>query len=639
VDFFARQEAARRATRWLLVVFLLSVILVSAAIAVVVYYIAGATGRGGDAAAVPAGLAAVGSLVVIGCASLFKTLSLRAGGGVVARSLGGTPVGRGSRDAALRRLHNVVEEMAIASGVAMPEVYVLENEDGINAFAAGNTTADAAIAVTRGAVTRLNRQELQGVIAHEFSHVLNGDMRLNSRLLGWVFGLLVVAIAMRIFLHAAGRGDSRDSNGKGGALLLVALAIMAIGYIGVFVGRILQAAVSRHRERLADASAVQFTRDPSGLVGALLKIAGVDSGSKLVTPDKEEVAHMLFAPGMTRLFATHPPIAERVRELDPSFKPGQLDALAASAARAAEQLRLAPALDASVLEDRAAVSMAAPAVMPVETAAATRVAALAGTFDETQQRYAHEARQAIPEQLHAFADSPDAARVLMFALLRSSDVDVSARQDQAIERVYGAHFLKKAHEALPVVLGLAPALRLPAVQQLFPAVRRLTPAERQELRSAVQQLTLADERIDVFECCLGLLLEAALRDGLVRADEHGSGSLAQSATAVCSLFAVLAQQGAQDPQIAQRAYDAGIGHTLPHHGRAFARVDRWPEALRASLQQLSALRPYAKKMLIEGLVRTVAHDRRLSVAEGELLRTVCATLHCPLPPILAEPPR
>jgi Zn-dependent protease with chaperone function len=636
VDFFARQEAARRATRWLLVVFLLSVVLVSAAIAAVVYYIAGATGRGGDAATVPAALAAVGSLLVIGCASLFKTLSLRAGGGVVARSLGGTPVGRGSRDAALRRLHNVVEEMAIASGVAMPEVYVLEKEDGINAFAAGNTAADAAIAVTRGAITRLNRQELQGVIAHEFSHVLNGDMRLNSRLLGWVFGLLVVAIAMRIFFQATGRGGhARDSNGKGGALLLVALAIMAIGYIGVFVGRILQAAVSRHRERLADASAVQFTRDPSGLVGALLKIAGVDSGSKLVTPDKEEVAHMLFAPGMTRLFATHPPIKERVRELDPSFRPEQLEALAATAARAAEQLRLAPALDATVLEDRAAVSMAAPAVMPVETAAAASVAALAGTFDETQQRYAHEARQAIPEQLHAFADSPDAARVLLFALLRSTDVEVAARQDDAVERVYGAHFLQKAHEALPVVLGLAPALRLPAVQQLFPAVRRLTPAERQELRAAVQQLMLADDRIDVFECCLGLLLEAALRDGLVHADEHGSGSLVQSAAAVCSLFAVLAQQGADDPQVAQRAYAAGIEHTLPHHGRAFAQVEHWPEVLRASLQQLSALRPFAKKVLIEGLVRTVAHDRRLSVAEGELLRTVCATLHCPLPPILA----
>src|SRR5688572_7945714 len=228
----------------------------------------------GQDATGPAVLAGVITLLVIGGASLFKTLSLRAGGGVVARSLGGTRIERGTRDPALRRLHNVVEEMTIASGVTMPEVYVLESEDGINAFAAGNTPADAAIAVTRGAITRLNREELQGVIAHEFSHVLNGDMRLNSKLLGWVFGLLAVAIAMRIFLQGAG-GRSSRRDGKGGALILVAVAIMAIGYLGVFVGRLLQAAVSRHREKLADASAVQFTRNPQGLVGALLKIAGV----------------------------------------------------------------------------------------------------------------------------------------------------------------------------------------------------------------------------------------------------------------------------------------------------------------------------------------------------------------------------
>src|SRR5262245_150861 len=186
----------------------------------VVFYVAGAAGKSPDAAGGIATLAAVITLLVIGGASLFKTLSLRAGGGGVARSLGGTRVERGSRDFALKRLHNVVEEMAIASGVAMPEVYVLENEDGINAFAAGNTPADAAIAVTRGAITRLNREELQGVIAHEFSHVLNGDMRLNSRLLGWVFGLLVVAIAMRIFLQSGAARSSRRDN-KGGGLVLV----------------------------------------------------------------------------------------------------------------------------------------------------------------------------------------------------------------------------------------------------------------------------------------------------------------------------------------------------------------------------------------------------------------------------------
>jgi Zn-dependent protease with chaperone function len=643
VDFYARQEAARRTTRWLLFAFLASVALVVVAISFVVYALAGVKTGSAESAVGPAVMAGVIAALVILGASLFKTMSLRAGGGVVARSLGGTRVERGSRDLAVQRLHNVVEEMSIASGVSMPELYVLEAEDGINAFAAGNTPADAAVAVTRGAITRLNREELQGVIAHEFSHVLNGDMRLNSRLLGWVFGLLVVAIAMRIFLQSGG-GRSHRRDGKGGALILIAIAIMAIGYIGVFVGRLLQAAVSRHRERLADASAVQFTRNPQGLVGALLKIAGVQSGSRIESAAKDEVAHMLFAPGMSRWFATHPPLTERVRELDSSIAREKFDALAAAAARDAEQVRLSPQFnDVAAFAPGAgfAAEGASPAApdsvpAPVEISTAPmRVASLAGTFDETQQRYAREARLAIPEALHAFADSPDAARVLLFALLRGADEAVGIRQDEAIRAGYGAAMLARILETLPVARSLPPALRLPAVQQLFPALRRMTVAERRELRAVAQQFALADDRIDVFECCLALLLEGSLRSDLELEDEHGSRSLLDCANEVTRLFAILAAHGTPDAEAAKRAYDAGMKHTLPNDGVPFAVIDRWPEALREALRALNALRPFAKKVLIEGLVRTVALDRRLSVAEGELLRTICAALHCPLPPILA----
>jgi Zn-dependent protease with chaperone function len=641
VDFYARQEAARRTTRWLLLAFLASVALVVVAISSVVYVLIGMQAGPGESAAAPAMLAgAIATAVILG-ASLFKTLSLRTGGGSVARSLGGSRVERGTRDLALKRLHNVVEEMSIASGVSMPELYVLEAEDGINAFAAGNSPADAAVAVTRGAITRLNRDELQGVIAHEFSHVLNGDMRLNSRLLGWVFGLLVVAIAMRIFLQGAG-GRSSRRDGKGGALILVAVAIMAIGYLGVFVGRLLQAAVSRHREKLADASAVQFTRNPRGLVGALLKIAGVQSGSKLDSPAKDEVAHMLFAPGMSRWFATHPPLTERVRELDSSIAREKFDALAAAASRDAERMRLAPRFDEVAAFATETEAAAVPAVRsgsaptaPVEiNTAPVRIASLAGTFDETQQRYAHAARLAIPEELHAFADSPDAARVLLFALLRAGDEPVGARQDQAIRAGYGDAMLARIHQALPVARALPPALRLPAVQQLLPALRRMTVAERKELRVVAQQFALADDRIDVFECCLTLLLEGALRSDLELEDEHGSRSLLNCAGDAARLFAVLAAHGTDDPDAARRAYDAGMKHALPNDPAPYAPIVRWPEALHESLRSLNALRPFAKQVLIEGLVRTVALDRRLSVQEAELLRTVCAVLHCPLPPIL-----
>jgi hypothetical protein len=232
-----------------------------------------------------------------------------------------------------------VEEMAIASGVPMPEIYLLEHEAGINAFAAGHTPANAAIAVTQGALDTLNRDELQGVIAHEFSHVLNGDMRLNVQLMGWLFGLFVVALIGRTLLRYAPRGR-RD----GGWLFVAALGVLVLGYVGLFFGRLLQAAVSRQRERLADASGVQFTRNPEGLKGALVKIAGVSQGSRIVEADAEQAAHMLFAPGLSRFFATHPPLTERIRALDPHFDLKQLPRAAAQA------LAALPAFDAEELE-------------------------------------------------------------------------------------------------------------------------------------------------------------------------------------------------------------------------------------------------------------------------------------------------
>ena len=448
MDFYARQDAARRTTRWLLLAVLVSVVLVVLAVDAVVFVLLGTSDSGGS----PAGaitFTTVAVLAIICGASLFKTLSLRSGGGVVARSLGGTRVERSTRDPALRRLRNVVEEMAIASGVTMPEVYVLENEDGINAFAAGNSPADAAIAVTRGAATLLKRDELQGVVAHEFSHILNGDMRLNLRLLGWTFGLLAIAIIARIVLQTSPRSSSRDRRDGAGALMLAALAVMILGYIGVFFGRLLQAAVSRHRERLADASAVQFTRDPAGLRGALLKIAGVSAGSKLVTPQAEEVAHMVFASGLTRVFATHPPLEERLRALDPSFKDSELPALAAAAARDAQRQRHDDLSTVPpTVEPRGATAGVAPAAAFASEAAA--IAAQAGTIANEQVRYAERVRASIPEPLRDFVDSADHARALTLAVLVSKVPDVLAAQRTVLEQAYGPEIAYSRSRASPI---------------------------------------------------------------------------------------------------------------------------------------------------------------------------------------------
>src|SRR5919198_2779076 len=327
MNFFERQHQVRKLSRRLVLLFALAVLGIVAVV---------------DAAAVVAfglhKLPAVNlvtvlvviSLVVmllIGACSWIRTLLLRGGGGgKVARQLGGQYVPEDTTDPRLRRLRNVVEEMAIASGVPVPEVYVLPDEPGINAFAAGWSTGDAAIAVTRGCLEQLNRDELQGVIAHEFSHVVNGDMRLNIRLMGILFGILALAVIGRFLLWG---GSGRRSK-NAAPLLLVALAALIAGYVGVFFGRLIKAAVSRQREYLADASAVQFTRQTEGLTGALKKIGGLPTGSKMSNGKVEDVSHMLFGDGLklSSWFATHPPLPDRIKVLDPTFDPAQLEALA-----------------------------------------------------------------------------------------------------------------------------------------------------------------------------------------------------------------------------------------------------------------------------------------------------------------------
>jgi Zn-dependent protease with chaperone function len=638
VDFFARQDAARRTTRWLLLAYLVSVVCIVVAIDAIVALAVGVANPGVS----PRGPVILASIVVVAIvcgASLFKSLALRSGGGSVARSMAGSRVDRGTTDVALRRLHNVVEEMSIASGVTMPEVYVLEDEDGINAFAAGHSPADAAIVLTRGAVTRLRREEMQAVVAHEFSHILNGDSRLYLRLLGLTFGLLAIATIARLALQFSPRGarsDRKNGGGAAAAIMLAALAIMVLGYIGVFFGRLLQAAVSRHREKLADATSVQFTRNPLGLTGALLKIAGTSEGSRLTAPGAETIAHMLFAPGLDRLMRTHPPIEERLRELNPNFRVQDLPALAAEAARDAERLRAADAAFGTEAQDegppRSGNAFAALERPLALALGAGGLAAQVGSLDSEHVHYAEAARLAMPAMMN-HTDSTDHARVLLLSLLLSREPSVRVRQRDILASAYGAAVADQ-------VLGsqyadaLAPELRLTAVQQLFPALRRLARAERAQLRDVVSALASADSNIDVFECCLSLLLASALGD-LEGAETHGDAMLADEAPAVQALLAILARLGSDETE-ATAAYAAGLSRVLPGYRGAPAVIEAWPLALGNALEKLAQLQPLEKKKLIAGMERCVAHDGKLSVEEGELLRTVCAVLNCPLPPIIAS---
>ena len=679
MDFYSRQAAARGQTRWLVLTFVVALLAVALALDFVLFtFLAGRNAYYGfnalGYAQAHPGQALASTLLVmgvLGIASLYKSLELRAGGGVVARSLGGVLVTSDTRDLKRKRLLNVVEEMAIASGVPMPEVYVLDQEPGINAFAAGHTPANAAITVTQGALDRLSRDELQGVIGHEFSHVLNGDMRLNVQLMGWVFGLFVIGLIGRTIVNWSPR-DRRS-----GGFVAVGFAVMVLGYVGLFAGRILQAAVSRQRERLADASGVQFTRNPQGLKGALVKIAALPEGSRLVAADAEQAAHMFFAEGLSRVFATHPPLLERIRELDPHFDPAELERAAAEPdqepsgaevgveARGAAQGGLAAGVGqaAAGFGQGAGVGYGAsaqfagagaPAAGPRSSGfgqrgsrasvagsgfggigqIASQFANQVGRPDDAHIQHAQAVRLAVPQPVRELTDSPGGAQALLVALLISNDAAVRDRQLEMVAKFTSAASLTVVQRVIPLTQTLDPMLRLPVLQRAFPALRRLTLPQRKALAKLVSDLIHADARVDVFEYCLAKLLETLLNDEMQAAAPHGTLTLDNVESELALLFAVVAQIGAPDEQAARVAYEVGISTVLPMRRPSFVTVSDWQGKLSAALPRLMQMHPFAKQAVIEGLVKTIANDEMLMDEEAELLRMVCALLQCPLPPML-----
>ncbi len=637
MDFFGRQVITRRLSRRLVVLFFVAVLAVVVAVDAVVLAVLGLL-QAESSASLPVAVW-VGrntSVVVwtsfivcsiIAIASLYKTAILSQGGGPVARALGGEIVTADSTDPLRRRLLNVVEEMAIASGLPMPAVYVLEQETGINAFAAGHNPANAAIAVTRGALMRLDRAELQGVIAHEFSHILNGDMRLNIRMMGMLFGLLAIAVIARIVLRHAPRGGGKKGGGVA-VILLAALAVMLLGYIGLFFGRLLQAAISRSRESLADASAVQFTRDPEGLRGALVKIGATAAGSRIVDADAEEVAHMLFAPGVSRLFATHPPLLERIRTLDPGFDAGEFES--ARARMQAEEIQPVAPPAASTAAERLE-QLIAPTVAVIPAA----VAQLVGNPGTAHVAFAKAMRRSLPDEIRAATQTPRQAAALLLAFALDSEREVRVRQLGIVGEQLGPKAAHAVEQWLLPAGRLQPMQRLPAFLRLFPAVQSLSRGEKEKLGECLERL-LPDARFSLRAYVLGRLARVQLRDELEPVARPRKRTLESVSGELQILFSVLASQGHPDATGARHAYEIGMHHLLPRDRPPFAAPAPWPEPLDSALGLLDELHPLAKEQLVEALVKTVANDLRLTVDEAELLRTVCAVLHCPLPPLLAE---
>lgn len=634
MDFFAYQAAARKSSRrlvWMLLAAVVAIVVVID-LAIVLLF----SQRWSEAEAfslawtsdVAPTLVAVSLLVVavIGIASIYKTARLRQGGSVVARELGGERLPDAPQDLAGQRLRNVVEEIAIASMVPVPEIYVLEDEGSINAFAAGWSPQDAAIAVTRGAMKKLNRDELQGVIAHEFAHVLNGDMRLNIRLMGLVFGILVLSlIGRKVLVHT--RGGRRE----GGAIIIVALVLTVVGSIGLLFARLIKAGVSRQRELLADASAVQFTRQSSGLAGALKKIAGIPEGSRIEHPEAEDVSHMLFGEGRGRAswFATHPPLGERIRLLDPSFLPSMVDSLAG---------RFASEPPDGLAEDVALGFARAPAALGPEDRQLIidpdKVSAQVGNPAGDDYARAGVLCGALPVTLTQAVRNPDEALAVIFALVVDrTEHAIGAAQMKMIGTGFGAAVVAAVANHLQAIATLHAALRLPLAMMAFPALKRRPRNELHRMVDVLDQLIHADRRVDLSEYCLARLLERQVIEALDPSRHRPAGrkALRDCVDEIQSLLSVFAQMGHTVRGESQRAFAIGIHRIFPQDTQFYAPPPDFIATLDQALPKLDALDFAGKELLIEGLVAAASHDGRISVAEMELVRCVCAYLHCPLP--------
>jgi Zn-dependent protease with chaperone function len=652
MNFFAQQERARTHTRRMLILFVLAVVSIVAAVDIVLMIAFGAAGHGSKHALDAASLqprvmfgCSVLVLAVIGACTLYKISTLRSGGGVVARQLGATLVPADTTNFAYRRLRNVIEEIAIASGVPVPEIYVIEDEPAINAFAAGYTPADAAVTVTRGCLDKLTRDELQGVIAHEFSHVLNGDMRLNIRLMGVLFGILVIGIAGRKLIQNIGRG--KDSGG----VVAFGFAILAIGYIGVFFGRLIKAGISRQREYLADASAVQFTRQTLGIGGALKKIGGLSEGSRLASAETEEVAHMLFGDGVgySALFATHPPLIKRIKLLDPQFNESEF----ADIAKAWSQPLQADdeeAADVSISGLAPAIKLArrrpAPAssadVLPQANAEISltpkKVVTQIAHPGSDDYRAGTAIHNTISEDLRTLAYMADRGFQVVYALTLDADAGVRAKQLRIIEKHHDAAVRAQVEEMSAQIGGLHPMQRLPLAQLAFPSLRRQPRPQLQGFLVTLNELIQADGGVHLEEYCLAKLVTVQVIDALdpSKTRPNGSIKLPACATELADVFAIVAGYGSDNAADAQRAYLLGMHEVTPDAIPEYAERAQWAPALDRALARLDLLLPAGKELLVRGLTQAIGADGKVSVTEAELLRTICAALHCPLPPQLAQ---
>ncbi len=635
MNFFEAQDDARRRTKWLVLYFILAILGVIASVYGIVAIVMIYTGAGSP---LMPGVLIMTALItggVMGTGSLFKSMQLSGGGSVVARDMGARQVDPNTTDTDERRLVNVVEEMAIASGLPVPEIWIMDEELGINAFAAGTEPGNAVVAVTRGCLQRLTRAELQGVVAHEFSHILNGDMRLNMRLMGLLFGILMISLIGRTLFHSLRfmnvRSSSRDNKGGGGmviAILLAGIGLIIVGSIGVFFGRLIQAAISRQREYLADASAVQFTRNTDGIAGALMKIGGQQYGSQMTAPKASEASHIFFADGgmFSYGLATHPPLERRIKTLqgswDGEFVATQLPDVAKG--RAGHH-------DARMSGFSGGDSTPPP--LPRH-----------GRLVRAEMNHLGEASQVnadVGRHLHAGLEKRwldachdrEEAQALVFGLLLAEDNQLRDEEVLFVKKGAGVDAGKLAVKWNHELFGLHSSVKIAIVDLCIPTLRRLSMPEYERFVEITQWLIASDGQVDLFEFMLQHIVQRHLDTHF-----HSSGHqkiryrrLTDLEMESNVLLTTVAALGGEDQMVS--AYQGALqdsGSTmsmLPPSECGLKNVE-------LALEKFNMSTPLVKKQLLHMLGRAVMHDGVIESREAELLRATADAIGCSLPPFV-----
>jgi len=666
IDFFGQQDRARKRSRNLVIMYVVTVLLICGAVGAVAAlgaYLARPYGEavqslsatGGYSGASPvafilliAGIAVAITAMIITGGSLYRIAELRGGGSSVARGLGGRPIDPATRDLDERRVLNVVEEMAIASGVPVPPVYIMAQEPGINAFAAGYAPGDAVVGVTKGCVEGLTREELQGVIAHEFSHILNGDMRLNIRLIGMLNGIVLISLIgytmLRVMPVAGGgrRGGSSRGGGGGGAAILVfygtAFAMLVIGSIGALAARIMQAAVSREREFLADAAAVQFTRNPSGIAGALRRIGGGRSKARVEHPRAREAGHMFFGEALSgsswfgSMLASHPPLTTRIKRVEPSWDGTMLAPLPPK-----EPKTDARKDDADTPRERLQKMM--PGVLnPVAARAEALLPliAMAGTVSSLHVAHAQNLIASIPENLRDAAHDVFGSRAVTYALLLHSDTEIREKQFSHLD-VSGDPAVASMTRALAREVDALPdTLRLTLIDMTLGSLAHLSDAQHQTFRTNMRALIGMDNRVSLFEWVVLQVLTRHLdeRFGLVRPLTTQYYAADRLDREISVLLSAVAHAGTDDDEAAAAAFRVGAAALSVRSATFLDRNEASLHALDAALQTLRTCSAKIKRDLLQAGAVVVAADHAVTAAEGELIRAIADILGIPTPPLL-----